>query len=100
VHLYRIAQEALANIARHSGAEHVEVEWTTGPGACATLRIADDGNGFDPDLPCPGHFGLTNMRSRAQEIGAVLTITSAPGLGTQLRVDLGVKIESEPSDEH
>ena len=100
VHLYRIAQEALANIARHSGAEHVEIEWTTGPGARATLRIADDGAGFDPDLPCPGHFGLSNMRSRAQEIGAVLTIMSAPGQGTQLRVELGAETENRTSDEH
>ena len=100
VHLYRIAQEALANIARHSGAEHVEIEWTTGPGTRATLRIADDGAGFDPDLPCPGHFGLSNMRSRAQEIGAVLTIMSAPGQGTQLRVELGAETENRTSDEH
>ena len=89
VQIYRIAQEALSNIARHSEATHVVVEWTVHAPLRATLRIADNGKGFDPDLPRPGHFGLDNMRSRASEIGATMTVTSAPGQATEVRVDLG-----------
>lgn len=86
--LYRIAQEALSNIAKHSGAQQARVEWAVlGPGE-ATLRITDNGVGFAADQPRPGHFGLENMRSRAQEIGATLTLTSAPGQGSELRVEL------------
>jgi signal transduction histidine kinase len=88
VALYRIAQEALSNIARHSGADHAVVEWRVHPGRQATLRIADNGQGFDPDAPTPGHFGLESMRSRAREIGAALTLISAPGNGVELRVEL------------
>ena len=87
VPLYRIAQEALSNLARHSGAAHAIVEWTVDPQR-ALLRIADDGRGFDPEVPVPGHFGLESMRSRAQEIGATLGITSEPGQGTELRIEL------------
>ncbi len=87
--LYRIAQEALSNIAKHSGAQHAKVEWAVrGPGK-AMLRITDNGVGFDADQPRPGHFGLENMRSRAQEIGATLTLTSVTGQGSELRVELG-----------
>ena len=51
------------------------------------VEIRDDGRGFDPDAGHPGHFGLESMRSRAAEIGAQLTITSAPGQGTVVRVE-------------
>ena len=50
------------------------------------LRITDDGRGFEVDTARPGHFGLENMRSRAQEIGATLTLTSSPGQGSEVRV--------------
>jgi signal transduction histidine kinase len=88
IQLYRIAQEALSNIARHSGATHVAVEWVAGATQRATLRIADNGRGFDPQQRSPGHFGLGNMQSRASEIGAVLTLNSAPGQGAEVRVEL------------
>lgn len=93
VQLYRIAQEALSNIARHSKATHAMVEWQVRGRRRALLRIADDGVGFDPEAPVPGHFGLENMRSRAAEIGATLTLTSAPGEGTELRVELSERDE-------
>ncbi len=90
VNLYRIVQEALSNIVRHSGATHVLVSWEkTGP-ETGTLRIADDGSGFDPEQPKPGHFGLSHMVQRAADIGAKWALTSAPGQGTEIRVDLGV----------
>ena len=88
IQLYRIAQEALSNVARHSGASRVEVQWHVHGPQDATLRIADDGRGFDAALPVPGHFGLENMRTRAQEIGAGFSLASTPGEGTELRIEL------------
>lgn len=85
--IYRIAQEALSNVVRHSGARHVSVEWKTQPAGTATLRIADDGKGFDPEIPVPGHFGLDNMRHRAERIGARFELASAPGSGTELVIE-------------
>jgi signal transduction histidine kinase len=86
--VYRIAQEALSNVVRHSGARHVSVEWRTQPAGRAVLRIADDGAGFDPDTRVPGHFGLDNMRHRAERIGARFELASRPGQGTELVVDI------------
>lgn len=89
IQIYRIAQEALSNIARHSGASHAMVEWTVPEqGRGGRLRIADDGHGFDPGVSPPGHFGLSNMAERATEIGATWNITSGPDEGTELRLEL------------
>jgi len=85
--VYRIAQEALTNIARHSGATRAEVHWHAGADG-ARLRIADNGRGFDPATPRPGHFGLGHMAERAAEIGARLALHSAPGEGTELTLEL------------
>lgn len=94
VQVYRIAQEALSNVARHSGATRVELTWqTSGPGR-ALLRVADNGRGFDPGERPAGHFGLENMQSRAEEIGAAFSLTSVPGAGAELRVELGAAKES------
>lgn len=89
VQLYRIAQEAFSNIARHSAASRVQIEWTVHSPTRVTLRIADNGKGFDPNEPRPGHFGVDNMRTRANEIGASFSLTSEPRAGTELLVDLG-----------
>ena len=93
MHVYRIAQEAIANVARHSQARHVAIEWKVDPGHAASLRIADDGQGFEPALARPGHFGLENMQSRAREMGATLTLTSAPGQGSSVLLQLGLQPE-------
>ncbi len=89
VQVWRIAQEALSNLTRHSGATQAVVEWSV-KGRRAELRIADDGCGFDAQTPVPGHFGLENMRARAAEIGAGFTLSSQAGEGTELRVSLEV----------
>lgn len=88
IEVYRIAQEALSNIARHSGAHHAHVSWQVQGPTHGVLRIADDGRGFDPGAPYPGHFGLENMRQRALKLGAALHIRSAPGEGSELVLDL------------
>ncbi|MDO9235149.1 MAG: GAF domain-containing sensor histidine kinase [Aquabacterium sp.] len=87
--LYRITQEALSNVARHSGASELVVRWVVRGPDQALLCIHDNGCGFDPAVTKAGHFGLENMQSRAREIGAELTLDSAPGQGTALCVQIG-----------
>src|SRR5204863_1111905 len=84
--LFGIGREALANVVRHSGATTAWISVEDHPGH-VVLEIRDDGQGFDPAVVRPGHFGLESMRSRAAEIGARLTIVSAPGRGTAVRVE-------------
>jgi len=85
VALYRIAQEALANSARHARATRACLELHSAP-TQVTLRIQDDGCGFDPQARAARGFGLRNMRDRAGAIGAAFTIASKPGQGTEVRV--------------
>ena len=56
--------------------------------ASVVLEIRDDGRGFDHTARHPGHFGLDSMTSRAAQIGGVLTLTSAPGHGTLVSVEV------------
>ncbi len=83
VALYRLCQEGLSNIAKHSGASRVDIQLQYEAGA-VELRIQDDGRGFDTEQTPPGHYGLSMMRERAAAIGATLSITSQPGQGTQI----------------
>ncbi len=85
VGLYRIAQQALANIARHAGAALAAVRLMREPGR-VRLRIEDDGVGFDPAAVPPGRFGLLGMSERARLLGGTLTIESSPGGGTAVEV--------------
>jgi signal transduction histidine kinase len=94
VALYRIAQEALNNVVKHAGARQVRVNLQcprARPGARdaaqTILSIRDDGCGFDPEDTKPAGLGLGIMRDRAQEIDAKLSITSQPGLGTEILVE-------------
>ena len=77
---YRVAQEALANVARHSGAEHVDVEFVAHDGGLE-LRVRDDGVGFEASRSTTG-LGLNGMVERARLVGGELSIASAPGKGT------------------
>jgi signal transduction histidine kinase len=86
-HLFGIGREALANVARHSGASTAWVCLESGPEGLS-MEVRDDGRGFDTRAARPGHYGLESMRSRAAELGATLTIRSAVGEGTVVRVDL------------
>jgi signal transduction histidine kinase len=88
VAFYRVAQEALNNVAKHSGATEAAVRLTF-PGEDHGLRltIEDDGVGFDPSAAGTGQLGLGIMRERGEAIGAVLTIVSEPGQGTVVRLD-------------
>ncbi|MFN8621535.1 MAG: GAF domain-containing protein [Chloroflexota bacterium] len=87
--LYRIAQEAIHNVVKHAGASQVTVRLDAVDGDL-TLRVTDDGAGFDPtDIPA-GHLGLTSMRARAEGVGGRMTIDSEPGQGTRLAVAVPV----------
>ncbi|MEV0690144.1 GAF domain-containing sensor histidine kinase [Streptomyces sp. NPDC050388] len=85
----RVAQEALHNALRHSGADRVDV--TLGRrGSGAVLRVTDDGKGFDPQIirSAGRHLGLVSMRDRASGVGGSLTVESAPGKGTTIEMEV------------
>jgi nitrate/nitrite-specific signal transduction histidine kinase len=83
---YRVAQEALNNIAKHSGARQVELHLECQPGQL-NLWIQDDGLGFNPNSITSDHLGIAIMRERASSIGAILTIESQIGQGTTVELD-------------
>lgn len=82
-----ILREALRNIELHSGAKNVRVALHVDD-ARAQLIVEDDGAGFDPAAPTPGHFGVLGMRERASLAGATLEVESAPGEGARLRLQI------------
>lgn len=83
--VYRVAQEALSNAARHSGAGQVEVSLARRENGGVELEVADDGRGFAFDESESG-LGIAGMRERALLIGGELTIESRPGRGTTVRL--------------
>jgi len=90
--LLRIGQEALTNVVRHAQAQHADITLLFQE-KLLRMTIKDDGRGFEgnPDeLMRNGHFGLTGMRERAQQIGARLTVTSAADKGTEVQVEVSI----------
>jgi PAS domain S-box-containing protein len=85
---YRVAQEALNNIIKHSGAAHAFVHMR-GDGHQYTLQVLDDGVGFDPERIGGDHFGVQIMQERAASIDAVLILDTAPGEGTEIKLHWG-----------
>ena len=85
---YRIAQEALHNALRHSGARQIEISLHR-TAQRVVLEVTDDGRGFSPDAPASG-LGLASMRERAAAAGATLSIDSAAGSGTRVALALPV----------
>jgi signal transduction histidine kinase len=85
----RIAQEALQNALRHSGAERLAVRLEAGNGR-VVLSVADEGEGFDSDSPAlrSRRLGLTSMEERARALGGTLEIRSEPGEGTTVRLEV------------
>jgi signal transduction histidine kinase len=96
--LLRILQESLANVRKHAHAQNVEV-CIGRDGGSWVLTIQDDGMGFNPadmgrsELP---RFGLATMRERAESIGGTLALTSGPGQGTRIRVELPQPLFQNP----
>jgi signal transduction histidine kinase len=86
--LYRIAQEALSNVARHAQASRVSLRLEANGGALG-LTVTDDGVGFEPDqTPQADCYGLMGMRERADMVNGTLWIESQPGKGTRVSVEL------------
>jgi signal transduction histidine kinase/streptogramin lyase len=90
--IYRIIQEALANVTRHSQAKHVAVSICYRADSIQVV-IADDGQGFDPGKKLPG-VGLRSMRERAGMIGGEFAADSEPGKGT--KIILSIPFQCEP----
>jgi len=95
--LFRVAQQALANVEQHAAARHVHLRLERS-GPWVVLAVDDDGCGFEPSHVevLPGHqgFGLTSMGERVQAIGGRLTVVTQPGGGT--RVEARVPAEPDP----
>jgi signal transduction histidine kinase len=91
VNLFRVVQEALTNISKHSQARQVDIQ-LMGEGGDLSMTILDDGCGFAlpgdiEDLVALGHFGLVGLRERVNLIGGKLSLQSEPGQGTRLLVE-------------
>ncbi len=83
--IQRIVLEAVANALKHSGAKHIYLSARPADDGGVEIRIGDDGCGFDPSQPAAG-LGLSNMRVRAERIGARLDVISPVGEGTVVRL--------------
>jgi two-component system NarL family sensor kinase len=96
---FRVVQEAIANVARHSEPTRVAIT-ARRDGERIVVEVADDGRGFDPGRARPriegGHLGLAAMSERAALAGGELGISSIPGRGTTIRLDLPA---SRPEDQ-
>jgi len=96
--LFRVAQQALANVVEHASATHAEVAVIcTAKGLL--LRVSDDGRGFDPDhvqvVVDIAHFGLIAMRERVEALGGRFRVTTAPGQGTVVEALLPLTVATE-----
>ncbi len=93
--LFRVVQEALSNVMRHSGASRVVLELAY-EGDDLALSLGDDGHGFQPTVLAGGH-GLGNMRERIERLGGELLVDSAPEAGTtvSLRVPYAARADVE-----
>ncbi len=88
--LLRMTQEALRNIDRHARATRVNLTLEVLDGTQLVLRIEDNGVGFDPRTPRPGHFGLLGLHEQAEMIGARLIIESKSQMGTKICISLTI----------
>ena len=98
MNLLRIGQEAVTNAVKHAHAQRITLELRYDPGT-VSLRVTDDGRGFsshDIALSGNGHFGLLDMRERAQSLGCDLLVDSEPGRGTSVEVAVAVDSKESP----
>ncbi len=88
--IFRVAQEALRNVAQHSGARHARLSLTVNPDV-VRLEVSDDGAGVDVEKALgrrDGHVGMQVLRDLTEEAGALLEIRSAHRAGTTLRLEV------------
>jgi PAS domain S-box-containing protein len=94
--LYRVAQEALANVRKHARASHVDVVIENNTGGWR-VRVEDDGIGFEVEeepVERPGHLGLIGMRERLETSGGRMSLVSSPGAGTTVELWLPAEHEA------
>jgi len=99
MHLFRIVQEALANVRKHAHATFVRVSLRHPSGGTLEVEIRDDGIGFVPDQMTsskPRSYGMSSMRERAEVLGGSLLIESAPGSGTRVVVTVPLSPRRRP----
>jgi two-component system, NarL family, sensor histidine kinase UhpB len=89
--IYRVAQEALTNVARHAGARRVELSLER-RGDEVVLTVSDDGRGL-PEGAASSSYGIRGMRERAMLVGGQISIVGAPGGGTRVRLSIPVRSE-------
>lgn len=87
--VFRVVQESLRNIEKHAEAGQVDIRFERN-GALLGLRICDNGVGFDPAVKHGQSFGLLGMQERVLMLGGTVDILTAPGRGTEIRVDIPV----------
>jgi signal transduction histidine kinase len=85
--LYRLGQEALANVVKHARASQATVRIAAEDGT-VSMEVSDDGRGFDPGVVGREHFGLRSMRGRVADLGGRLELTSGRDRGTVVRVEI------------
>ena len=93
--LYRVAQEALTNVARHAATDHARMSLIFSTEA-AQLEVSDAGRGFAPGENSKRGWGLVGMRERVEAVGGTLTLQSAPGAGAKI----GVRVPDKEPHEH
>jgi len=93
--LFRVAQESLHNVAKHSHAKKVRLE-LVGTAGKVVMRVSDDGIGFNPNAPAnPAGLGIISMNERIRLVGGTMSLSSIPSLGTQ--VEAAIPLSSEPA---
>jgi signal transduction histidine kinase len=96
---FRVVQESITNVLRHAAARKIEVH-VSRSATRVSLMIHDDGRGFDPatlnDAAARGHLGVLGMRERIRARGGQFRLTSAPGGGTSIHVELDVPVATTP----
>ena len=88
--LYRLVQEALHNVVKHANAHSatIRVRSAADEADALIVEVIDDGAGFDPGAPYPGHLGLPGMHQRARRLGGRLEVVSSAGAGTTVRATI------------
>lgn len=87
INIYRIVQEGLTNVARHARADAVEVQVERRPGSGVSLKLKDNGIGFDPHIVGRG-LGLLGMRERAEALNGTFSLETSPGNGVEINITL------------
>ena len=98
MNLLRIGQEAVANAVSHGRAGRIAVQLHYAAGF-VRLTVSDDGQGFVVQSSPAGHFGLLDMRERAQSMGSNLKIDSEPGCGTRIAIEVPVPLQNPVHEE-